>query len=311
MDRRELLEQRKQGIGGSDAPVVLGLSHWKTPFQLWQEKTGEIEEEESNSEILHFGNVLEQVVADEFSRRNNLKLQNRNTMYRHREHPELIAHIDRLIIPEGGILECKTSGAYNHSLWGESGSDEVPEAYLVQVMHYLHVTGRRNAFLAVLIGGQEYRQYEIEYDTELAEHIAAKCCEFWQLVQTHTPPPADKRDDLAVYYRNAGRNRPVTATPYIADVVAKYKAAKSVIKTETDALDELAAALKIYLGDNNADVLLDEFGDALATWRQTKDTVSVKYDMARLCNDFNIDGDTLRKYATESVRRGNRPLLVK
>ena len=40
MSRDEWLKERTKGIGGSDVSTILGLNPYKTPLQLWEEKTG-------------------------------------------------------------------------------------------------------------------------------------------------------------------------------------------------------------------------------------------------------------------------------
>ena len=66
-DHAKWLELRNSGIGGSDAATVLGLNKWKSPFQLWLEKTGQTEPDDlSQNEYVYWGTVLEQVVADRF-----------------------------------------------------------------------------------------------------------------------------------------------------------------------------------------------------------------------------------------------------
>ena len=48
------LQQRKLGIGGSDAAVVCGLSKWKSPVSLFLEKTGgQVKEIDNN--FTHWG----------------------------------------------------------------------------------------------------------------------------------------------------------------------------------------------------------------------------------------------------------------
>ncbi len=42
MSRDEWLIERRKGIGGSDASIILGLNKWKTPFELWLDKTGQV-----------------------------------------------------------------------------------------------------------------------------------------------------------------------------------------------------------------------------------------------------------------------------
>ena len=57
--REQFLRERRSGIGGSDVAAILGLSRWKTAYQVWQEKTGRAAIDEGDNERLHFGNVLE------------------------------------------------------------------------------------------------------------------------------------------------------------------------------------------------------------------------------------------------------------
>ena len=44
MDKLEWLKERQRGIGGSDVGAILGVNKWKTPFEVYLEKTEEITE---------------------------------------------------------------------------------------------------------------------------------------------------------------------------------------------------------------------------------------------------------------------------
>ncbi len=179
---------RMKGIGGSDVAAILGLSPWKTSFQLYMEKRGEFVEEDKNSELIHFGNVLEDVVANEYARRNDVKVQRRNDIIVHDEHKFMQAFIDRKVVGSKKGLECKTADKYTRGKWGEAGSDEVPESYRLQSEHYMIVTGYPEWDLAVLIGGNEYRDYTLKQDAELSEMIIEECAEFWKRVEQGIPP---------------------------------------------------------------------------------------------------------------------------
>ena len=112
MDRKAWLEARKQGLGGSDVATIACLSKWKSQVQVFLEKTQAIEQEDVQSEAAYFGNVLEEVVAQEFAKRTGLKVQRRNAILQHPEYPWMLANVDRLIVGERIGLECKTASEY-------------------------------------------------------------------------------------------------------------------------------------------------------------------------------------------------------
>lgn len=295
------------GIGGSDVAAILGLSKWRTPYQVWEEKTGRKKAEESK-ELFHFGNVLEQVVADEFAARRGVKIQKRNQMFRSEKHPELVANIDRYIVG-GGVLECKTADKFTRHLWGDSSSDEVPEYYLTQVQHYMHVTGWHEGYLAVLIGGNEYRDYEIPYDVELAEYCAERCVEFWNnYVVKDVPPPLTAADDLSNAF-NWVSGSTITATPEIETLIEKIKELKSA-KKEAETLEaELSAQVKIFIGEN--ETLFSRDGVKLATWKQNKNSQKTVIDWESIVEEAGVPAEIITKHTRIDVKPGNRPFLVK
>lgn len=79
MTRNQWLHWRRKGIGGSDASAIAGINPWKSPMAVWLDKTGQIEPEEAG-EAAYWGNVLENVVADEFKERTGFYLQRRNAI---------------------------------------------------------------------------------------------------------------------------------------------------------------------------------------------------------------------------------------
>lgn len=304
--RAEFLARRKQGIGGSDVAAVLGVSPYRTPYQVWLDKTGQSEEREE-TEILHFGQVLEQVIADEYVRRNGAKVQKRNAMYRHKDHPELIANIDRYIVG-GKILECKTCNAFAADKFGKDG-DSVPDEYLLQVQHYMHITGIHDAVLAVLIGGNQYRQFELVYDGALAEFAAAKCVEFWQkYVLTNTPPPATAKDDLAEYY-NAKPGASINASPEIVDLIESAKAKKAEVKALEKELETICFEIKNFAG--NHEIITMPGGKPIATWKQQADRLVEKTDWQAVAAEMSIPAEIINKHTILDFKRGNRPLNFK
>lgn len=161
MPKAEWLRLRRNGIGGSDAAAIMGLSPWRTAMDVWLEKTGEFTEDESqDNEKMYWGTALEDVVAREFMTRTGLKVRRRNAILQHRKHHFMIANVDRLVIGHKAGLECKTTGQYSADDWTMG----VPDYYIPQVQHYMAVTGYDTWYVAVLIGGQEYKHYEVPRD---------------------------------------------------------------------------------------------------------------------------------------------------
>lgn len=178
MTHQEWLADRRKGIGGSDVATILGLNKWKSPYQLWLEKTGQINLEESDSEPAYWGNVLEEVVAREFCERTGKKVRRRNQVFEHEEYQFLRANIDRDVVGENALLECKTANQFLAKDWD---GEEIPMSYLCQVQHYMNVLNREYAYIAVLIGGQKFIWKKIERDQELIDLITKHLVEFWQI----------------------------------------------------------------------------------------------------------------------------------
>jgi putative phage-type endonuclease len=189
MSHEEWLQTRTRGIGDSDASIVLGLNKYKTPFELWREKTEQVTLQSSTSEAAYFGTLLEDLVAKEFEKRSGKKVRKRNAMFQHPEHNFILANIDRFIVGEKAILECKTASVFLAKEWE---NEEIPEAYIVQMQHYLGVLGPeyQKGYFAVLIGGQKFIWKEIERDDELIEMIFQVEIDFWNNHVLKGEPPA-------------------------------------------------------------------------------------------------------------------------
>ncbi|MBJ8106036.1 MULTISPECIES: YqaJ viral recombinase family protein [Bacillus cereus group] len=192
MDHKQWLQARMQGIGGSDVSAIAGLNKWKSPVQVFLEKTHFIEKEDIQSEATYFGNVLEEVVAKEFTKRTELKVQRRNAILQHPEYPWMLANIDRIIVGEKTGLECKTASEYLKKEWE---GEEVPAAYLLQCQHYMAVTGYEAWWIAVLIGGNKFVHKKIERDEELIQYLIDIEKDFWlNNVEKNEPPMFDGSD---------------------------------------------------------------------------------------------------------------------
>lgn len=188
MDHLEWLRLRQKGIGGSDAAAIAGLNKHKSPIQVYYEKVEGVKESVP-SEAAYWGTILEDIVAQEFSRRTGLKVRRRNAILRHPEYPFMLANVDRLVVGEDAGLECKTASEYLKDEWVEG--EKIPDQYFIQCQHYMAVTGRSKWYIAVLIGGNKFRWDVIERDEDIIRYLIEIESEFWQRVIEKRPPEVD------------------------------------------------------------------------------------------------------------------------
>lgn len=261
--RAEWLENRRRGVGGSDAAVVMGVSAYKSLWALWAEKTGLVPADANPpSEAAEWGTRLEGLVCAKYAEVTGRRLRDlgRYTVLTHSTRSYMRATLDREIhaIDErgDGNLEAKTAGATHADEW-EAG---VPLYYQVQVQHQLAVTGRKWASVAVLIGGQRFRWYDVERNDDFIAELEAQCEWFWGLVERKEEPPVDGHPATKEAIRRAF---PLNALPEVAlpDEAPSWDARLVEVKAELkrlyDARDLLENQIKAAIGEHAAGRLPD------------------------------------------------------
>lgn len=288
--RSAFLERRRSGIGGSDIAAIVGLSKFKTPYDVWLSKSGLDEpEDEADKPWLYWGSILEDVVAKEYALRGGGKVQRVNAQLIHPEHHFAVANIDRAVVnPQiagrvwwkdgrlttDRILECKTANGFAASAWGADGSDQIPEAYLCQVQWYMGITGAGFADVAVLIGGSDYRSYTIEADAGLFADLLAEGEAFWRLVESGIAPDPQTVADAQARWPQHLKAKSHIASGSAAravDELAEIKDQMAELKAREEGLK-----LTIMAEMQDAEVLTD-MSDPIATWKaQSADRIDAK-----------------------------------
>lgn len=288
LSREAWLDVRKRGIGSSDAAAAVGLSPYKSPLELWLEKTGRdaaLPKADPHDETspMYWGTLLEPIVATHYSRRTGHKVRRVNAVLQHPDAPWMLANIDREVIgaPEVQILECKTAGIHGSFHW----KDGVPEYVQLQVMHQLAVTGKQAADVAVLLGGQELQIHRIKRDAELIDKLITLEAAFWHYVETDTPPPADGSESAeralrCLYPFDSGRildfseDRPMSAL--FSDLVNVR------LSLARDA--EVESQLKQQIQERMGDATRALFETGEVSWKRSKD--SSVLDVSALTRDY-------------------------
>jgi len=281
----EWLQTRAKYLGGSDAAAALGLNPWKSPYDLWVEKVNGIAEPVDN-EAVYWGTVLEDVVAKEFEKRTGKKVHRVNQMIISEEHPFMAANIDRKITGEDALLECKTTNAFNSSEW----RDNVPEAYYMQVLHYLAVTGYSVAYIAVLIGGQQYKQFKIKRDEAKIQKLIELERAFWARVENEEPPGIDRATNVIDLQYPESNGETVVIEDL--DTVVRYIELGEQIKELKKERDFMQTLIKAEMKDNEVGMA----GNYIVNWksssRKSFDTTRFKKEQADLYNEYTKESQT-------------------
>ncbi|CAI3630251.1 YqaJ viral recombinase family nuclease [Clostridium neonatale] len=250
MDKLKWLKERQCGIGGSDVGAVLGVNKYKTPFEVYLEKTEPITEIKEQSESAYFGDIFEDIVAKEFEKRIGFKVRRDRKHYKHKDYHFMVANIDRRIVGENAILECKTANQYLLKEWED---EEIPASYLLQVQHYLAVTGADRGYIAVLIGGQKFIWKEVSRDEELIEIIIQAEKDFWGLVEAKTPPALDGSSAAEKYlkekYKEVEEDKTVELGFEYKDKIKSYLEMKEQLKNFETQVKELENQIKFEMGN--------------------------------------------------------------
>lgn len=255
-------EQRQRGIGSSDAPAVLGLSPWRTPIELWLEKTGQAGRNDDGNEATHFGTLLEPMIATEYARRTGRRFRaDVEPIHSHPQRPWQLATPDR-VTTDGRIVEIKSAK------WARGWTDDddgIPIYYAAQVAHQLAVLDADIADVCVLIGGNELRIYTIDRDATLERALIEREDAFWQHVVQQTPPAPINANDVALLYPRDTMPSVVSTLETLADV-DRLKALKADIKAMEKAAEQIDARVRLAFGEA-AQLLDPATGQPLATFK--------------------------------------------
>lgn len=293
---------RPFGIGGSDIAAILGLSPYKSAVELWSELVSRQPAPEQDCLHLRFGQFAESFVAQEYERKTGMHTVCHPGTIFHSTHGFMYGHVDRLVVKDPGkcavrdgvvtadrILECKTASAFSRSIWGESGTDAVPHAYLVQCAWYMAITGCASADLAALIGNSELRVYHIERDPQLEALILLQAQRFWcDHVLAQCPPEPTSASDAALLFPKESPGSCVEANQQVLARVRDYRSLSQRAHQLGQECERVRAEILNYMGGHEK---LTHRGSVLATWKcsrasQRLDTKSLSEAHPDIAREF-------------------------
>ena len=239
---QEWHERRLNGIGGSDAPVVvLGECYGRTRRDLWLEKTGRITRPDFATPDMERGRVLEDIAVQEFTKKHGFKARRVNRHLHHAEMPFMVGNIDRQVVGEDAILEVKCPRSAVYRMIKRKG---LSEYMLIQGHHYLAVTDKQDVWFWIFCADEwQGELVPVERDEELVQSIIEAEREFWSFVESDTEPPT-KTKEIKIP-KPPGEIVPMTGEAW-RRAVEDWRTANE-IKGEAKDLEEAAKARLIEL----------------------------------------------------------------
>jgi predicted phage-related endonuclease len=165
------------------------------------------------------------------------------------------------------ILECKTAHFMKSKDWGEEGTDQLPESYLIQSAWYAAVCDVPKVDIAVLIGGQDFRIYTYHRNKEFEDKLIKIACNFWyNHIEKRIPPKCSSLADTFNLFP-VGNHKELTASETITQKIYELKTLRDQESSLQKAIDMLKVEIQEFMQDY--DILLDSNGCVVATWKNT------------------------------------------
>lgn len=296
---------RLNGIGGSDAAVVLGISPFKSRLQLWHEKVNkQINTTEQDNLIFEIGHLLEPMIANYYSKTTNRQLETRQQKI-HPQYPFIMGNVDREIVKSEretlGILEIKTKGAFVN--WE---NDIIPPYYISQLQHYLSIYNYNWGSFAVLdLQSRTITYTDIERDDIFIEKLIEEEKKFWKLVQDKIPPDIEPTNSCEEFLReHFNQSEPITIDISNNEEATKFAEKLKHIKVTRKGLEESEVECKTYFMNLMKEAEKAIGNGYMITWKNDKD--SMKFDIDK----FKLEHPQIYKKYLEP-KKGARRFLSK
>jgi putative phage-type endonuclease len=302
--REAWLKARNKGLGGTDIASILGVNKYKSPYQVWEDKTGRGQKFEGNK-MTRRGQYMEDAVANYFEDATGMKIIKASESAEICIHPTysyLIGSTDRRYFnPDGskGVLECKTTMSSF-----EADISSLPQSWFVQLQWYLGLTGYKRGAIAwgELGYSSDFKHVIVDFNPDFFNYIVGEGVRFWnEYVTTDTPPPATTSADVERIYSIHAPNKFITASDEFFQTYSELKELKGKAKDLEADICAREEALKLVLGDAEGARYGD---DILVTWKAAKG--SIKFDDKAL---KAADPETWARYIKETS--GSRRFLLK
>jgi len=262
----EQLRARKKGIGGSDAAGICGMSKWKTAYDIYLDKTEEKKGSEEFVEHLYWGNNLESAIIKRYEEDTGNSVTKFNETRCSSEYDFILANVDGIVENKRILVEAKTSRYPNQ--WGEAGTADIPQEYLIQCMHYMYVYDLDEAHIPVLFMGCDFKIFKFKRNIESEKSLIDIEKNFWvNNVLKRTPPILTNTEDAKKRFKISNDSE-IMANGKIEADISQLSEIKEKIKTLKEEEDLVKFKIMDYMKENS--VLINASGYTAATWKSSE-----------------------------------------
>lgn len=294
----ELQRQRRRNyVGSSDCPAILGLSPWSNPSKIYYSKVAEPDEEDQPNEAMLFGTAMEPAVLFLAEQRLRQKLTRKNTT---RVKDFRACNVDAWLDATPGVaVEAKLTTFPDD--WGPDGTDQIPVHVLAQVQHQMEVAGLQGVWVAAMIVQfrVDFRMYWVPRCDALIEQIVDAEADFWNNHVLKRVPPSDDPPPLS--YLKSIKRIPDKMVPIAPELVAEWQEAKANQKYWGERSEELQRQVLEALGDGE---FADYGGEKILRYGLQKGQIVTDTDALRADGLFD-------KYCTQREHRVLREIKRK
>lgn len=321
-------KMRSSGIGSSEIAMLIylpdqygdpkPLSKFGNRHKLWRIKTGKEPEKEAES-FMDRGTFIEKGLIDWYAHDHNVDWMKPPTI-KSKKYPYVVDSCDGLTFTKGKkkksqplrCIEAKAITAWSKDEWGQPGTDEIPEHYLVQCQWHLgsHET-LDNICDVPMDDGAKRTDYHVAFDEELYLALVLEAEKFWtDYVLKDKEPPIDSysetTDWLSKYLKNKAGMGVLEANDQQIKLMLNYKDLALRIKKDEESLAKIKEAIQREIGEYDGIIIPDSKRKIL--WKKSKDTISVDWESVAKKLGENIDLDEfvdLQK-SFPKIRKGSR-----
>jgi putative phage-type endonuclease len=274
-ERLEYLKKRQQYLGASDVAAVMGLSPYKTAFQLYNEKTA-AEPIDFTNEKIEMGNLLEPVINGIFLKKPEIDefymLEEIQKQYTVKDYEFIKATPDIILNPNGTetLIPCDAKNI--EVRFGNFENWEIPIDYYCQIQTQILSCNAPYGYLLVLFNGWHFEYFKIERNDKFIELIINSCVDFWENhILVNELPDIITNTDIDELHRDTVCTG-IEATPTIIELLKNYSDAKKTISQFNSIVDKLELEIKKFMGKHE---ILFVGGKKVLSWKKTKNNKRV------------------------------------